>query len=126
MEAIKYLWKDRKRILGMPISFTKYNLSEDRIFLETGLFSTKIEEVILYRVRDISLSISLGQKMFGVGTIVLHSADQSTPVLSLQNIKNPREIKELIHRQVEETKLAHRMRIGEVLDDDSCNDNIIS
>ena len=28
---IEYLWKDRKRYLGMPISFTRYFLSEDRL-----------------------------------------------------------------------------------------------
>ena len=31
--VIEYIWKDRKRYLGMPLSFTRYALSEDRIFL---------------------------------------------------------------------------------------------
>ena len=31
------VWKDRKRICGLPITFTKYSMSEDRLFLETGL-----------------------------------------------------------------------------------------
>ena len=30
---IKFLWKDRKRYLGMPLSFTRYQLSDDRLFL---------------------------------------------------------------------------------------------
>ena len=51
------VWKDRKRICGLPITFTKYSMSEDRLFLETGLLNTRQEEVILYRVRDISLSL---------------------------------------------------------------------
>ena len=48
------IWKDRKRILGMPISFTRYRLTEDRLFLITGLLNIKEEELILYRVLDIS------------------------------------------------------------------------
>ena len=36
---IDYIWKDRKRFLGMPLSFTRYRLSEDRLFLSVGLFS---------------------------------------------------------------------------------------
>ena len=32
MDSIQYIWKDRKRILGMPITFTRYRLSEDRLF----------------------------------------------------------------------------------------------
>ena len=35
MENIKLLWKDRKRHLGMPLSFTRYSMSDDRIFLES-------------------------------------------------------------------------------------------
>lgn len=116
MDELHYLWKDRKRILGMPITFTKYAMSDDRIFLETGLLNIKMEEVILYRVRDISLSISLWQRIFGVGTVTLQSSDKSLPVLELKNIKRPREVKELIHKQVEEMKIARKLRVGEVLD----------
>ena len=118
MEEIKLLWSDRKRILGMPITFTKYSLSEDRVFVQTGFLSTKFDELILYRVRDIGLSISLGQRIFGVGTVVVHSSDKSTPHLELKNIKIPKEVKELIHNQVEEMKISRQMRVGEFLDND--------
>ncbi len=114
--SIKYLWKDRKRILGMPLSFTRYRLSEDRIFLEVGLLNMKQEEVLLYRVRDLSLSRSFWQRIFRVGTVHLHSSDKTTPVLALKNIRYPNEVKELIHRQVEEMKVSRRMRVGEILD----------
>ncbi len=90
MEPLTYLWKDRKRILGMPISFTKYALTEDRIFMETGLLNLCSEEVILYRVRDMTLKISLGQRIFRVGSVVLASSDKTTPVLELKNIRQPR------------------------------------
>ena len=119
MYTIEYLWKDRKRILGMPISFTRYSLSEDRIFLETGLLSMNLEEILLYRVRDISLRITLGQRIFRVGTILVQSSDKTMPVLEIKNVKNPREVKELIHQQVEEMKIKRRMRVGEILDNDA-------
>ncbi len=119
---IKLLWSDRKRILGMPITFTKYSLSEDRLFMETGLLNTRQEEVILYRVRDLSLSISLFQRIFGVGTVTVHSSDKSMPHLEMKNIKHPMDVKELLHKQVEEMKIARRMRIGEVLHDDDDSD----
>lgn len=117
MEGITILWHDRKRICGMPITFTRYSLSDDRLFLETGLLNMKQEEVILYRVRDISLSISLWQRIFHVGTVLVQSSDKSIPKLELKNIKRPREIKELIHKQVEDMKIARRMRVGEIVDD---------
>ena len=115
LEAITYLWKDRKRILGLPITFTRYRLSEDRIFRETGLLNLKEEEVLLYRVRDLELKRSLFQRIFGVGTVCVHSSDKTTPHLDLLNIKHPKEVKELLHRQVEEMKLSRRMRTTELL-----------
>ena len=103
-DKITMKWSDRSRILGMPITFTKYSMSDDRIFCEKGLLSVKFEEILLYRVRDISMKITLGQRIFGVGSILLQSSDKTSPVLELKNIKNPREVKEMIHRQVEEIK----------------------
>ena len=115
MNSIEYLWEDRKRRLGMPLSFTRYRLSEDRLFCETGLLNLKADEVLLYRVQDLELTMSLGQRIFGVGTVCVHSSDKSMPHLDLKNVKNPREVKELIHRSVEAAKDKRRMRATEVV-----------
>ena len=53
------IWQDRKRILGMPITFTKYSMSEDRLFIKKGFLNLSTDELLLYRVRDISLKRSL-------------------------------------------------------------------
>lgn len=115
MEPINYLWKDRKRVLGMPLSFTRYRLSEDRLFCETGFLNVKSDEVLLYRVRDLRLTMSLGQRIFGVGTVCVVSSDKSMPHLDLKNVKDPRAVKELIHRNVEAAKDRRRMRATELL-----------
>lgn len=112
---MEFLWKDRKRVLGMPLSFTRYSLSEDRLFWEKGLLNLKADEVLLYRIQDLELTISLGQRIFGVGTVCVHSSDKSIPHLDLRNVKNPREVKELIHQKVEAAKDKRRMRATEVL-----------
>lgn len=127
MEHIKYIWKDRKRIFGMPITFTRYRLSEDRLFYEKGFLNIKQDEVLLYRVRDLQLNLQLTQRIFGVGTICVVSSDKSIPHLDLVNVKNPREVKELIHRSVEAAKDARRMRTMEVMgggDDDRMDDEV--
>ena len=115
MESIDYLWKDRKRFLGMPLSFTRYRLSEDRLFCETGFLNVKSDEVLLYRVRDLRLTMSLGQRIFGVGTVCVVSSDKSIPHLDLKNVKDPRTVKELIHKNVEAAKDKRRMRATELV-----------
>ena len=116
--AIDYIWADRKRILGMPLTFTRYRMSEDRLFLSTGFFTTKDDEILLYRVRDISLTITLWQRIFGVGTVTVMSSDKSMPTLVLKNVKDPISVKEMIHQQVEQVKIERRVRLGEIMTDD--------
>ncbi len=110
------IWQDRKRILGMPITFTRYSMSEDRLFLKQGFLNLSTEEILLYRVRDISLKRSLLQRICGVGSVLVFSSDKTTPSLELRNIKDSENVKELIHQQVEESKIARRMRISEFMD----------
>ena len=115
---IEYIWRDRKRYFGMPISFTRYGLSEDRLFLSVGFLNIKDEEVLLYRVRDINTSRSLWQRIFGVGTVTVMSSDKSMPTLLLKNVKDPVMVKEMLHSQVEEMKRQRRVRVGEIMTDD--------
>ena len=119
---IQYLWKDRKRYFGLPISFTRYCLSEDRLFLSVGFLNIKDDEILLYRVRDIDTSRSLWQRIFGVGTVTVISSDKTMPNLVLKNVKDPVFVKELIHKQVEEMKIQRRVRFGEVMTSDMDGD----
>ncbi len=118
LEPIEYIWRDKKRILGIPMTFTKYMLSDDRLFIEKGLLNLNTEEVLLYRIRDIQLSMSLWQRIFGVGTVCIYSSDKSSPHVDIENVKDPRAVKELIHRSVETAKDKRRMRSMEVLGDE--------
>lgn len=121
--SIEYLWKDRKRYFGLPLSFTRYSLSEDRLFVSEGFLNLKDDEVLLYRVRDIDTRRSLWQRIFGVGTVTVVSSDKTMPNLVLKNIKDPVMVKELIHKQVEEMKIQRRVRFGEIMGTDLDNDN---
>ena len=110
----KILWSDRKRYFGLPLSFTKYEISDDRLFQTRGFLNLKYEEILLYRVRDLELSRSFGQRIFGVGSITVTSSDKSHPVLVIHNVKEPAAVKELIHQQVEDMKIRRRVRFGEI------------
>ncbi|MBR2523683.1 MAG: PH domain-containing protein [Clostridiales bacterium] len=82
------LWHDRKRYLGLPISFTRYSFDENRFYLRKGLLNITNDEILLYRVLDLNLKRSLGQRIFGVGTIILSTADQTTPTMKIESIRD--------------------------------------
>ena len=78
-DTTNYAWKDRKRtIFGLPLSFTVYKLTEEKLLIETGFFNKKEEEIRLYRIMDLTLNRPFGQRIFGLGTIHFCTADKST------------------------------------------------
>lgn len=126
---LKYLWKERKRnALGLPWTFTTYALSEDRLFVNAGLLKTVENEVRLYRVLDVSLTRTLSQKIFGIGTIQISSADKSLGNFELKNVKNPSQVKEKISQLVEENRekkrVSNREFMGDINDDLDDDDEI--
>ena len=117
-ENAELIWKDRKRYFGMPISFTRYYLiknGEDwfKLFSSVGLLSTMVDEINLYRIKDISMHQSLFDKIFGTGTISVYSNDSRTPVYTLLHVKNPYRIREMLSNYVEEQRSIKGVRIAE-------------
>lgn len=102
------LWKDRKRIFGLPISFTKYSVTNERLYVSKGLFTTEENEILLYRVLDIKLVRRLFDKLFGVGTITLFSADETDREFKIMNIKEPKKVRDMLSQLIE----SERVRIG--------------
>lgn len=112
------LWKDRKRtFLGLPWSFTKYSLSEERLFIDKGFFKTVSDEVRLYRILDIQLTQTFGQKLIGVGSIKVCSSDKSMNDFVITNIKKPRMVKELLSETIEKQRDLKRVVNREIMTD---------
>ena len=105
-ESYSPLWKDRKRIAGMPISFTKYQVTNDRLVTQKGFFSTETDEILLYRILDIKLVRKFSQKMFGVGTIVLYCSDKSHGTIEITNIKKPDAVRMFLSKIIEQERTA--------------------
>ena len=110
------LWADTKRILGMPISFTKYRVDENRLYCKRGFLKVETDELLLYRIMDIRSSQTLGQRIFGVGTVVLFCTDKTSGVLELKNIQKPDQVRrflsDLVERRRTETGVKGREIFG--------------
>ena len=100
------LWEDRKHWLWFPFSFTKYSLTEDRLYSQHGFLNTHYDELLLYRVTDICLSRTLGQKICGTGTITLTCRGDAQRVVEIKNVKNSVSVKNMMSRMIEEIREA--------------------
>ncbi|MBR4555857.1 MAG: PH domain-containing protein [Clostridiales bacterium] len=103
-EKEEVLWQDRRRYFGLPLSFTIYSFSNNKFYLKKGLFTTHSEEILLYRILDLQFRQTLWQKIFGVGTITLTTADKSTPVLEIKSIKTPDRVRKALSNLVEQRR----------------------
>lgn len=114
------VWYGRKRtFLGLPLSFTKYYLTDEKLIVKTGFFSSREEEIRLYRILDLTLNRSLGEKMFGLGSIHVCSADHSTPELTIMHIKNSPSVKNMLSDMVEAQRTKKRVSSREFMGDDN-------
>ena len=121
------LWKDKKRgFLGLPLSFTKYSLTKERLFIETGFLNSVENEVRLYRILDVQMTRTLGQKMFGLGSINVHSSDASQKDFTIKNIKRPKYVKELlselVEKQRDDKRVVNRELMASSQDEDEIDD----
>jgi uncharacterized membrane protein YdbT with pleckstrin-like domain len=97
-------WKDRKRIFGLPITFTKYKMDNNRLYVSKGLFTTVEDELVLYRVLDVRLKRTFADKIFGVGTITIYTADETDKVLTVEKVKNSKMVRDLLSEMAEQER----------------------
>ena len=110
------IWEDKKRpIFGLPISFTKYQLTETNLIIRTGLLNIKEEDIRLYRIMDITLKCSLFDRLFGVGTIICHSGDISTPNFEIRCVKDAKKVKNMLAELVDNQRKKYNVRSSEFM-----------
>ena len=104
------LFQQRKRNwCGLPWSFTVYSFDAERLFIKTGVLNIKEDEIRLYRILDLSLKKSFGQRILGLGTITVDSSDKTMKCFEIKNIKNAKEVKEQLSQLVEEERQRKRI-----------------
>jgi len=120
MSETTTVWTDRKRIIfGLPWTFTKYTLNENCLFIKRGVFSISEEEIRLYRILDITMRRSFWERLFGLGTIHLCTADKSTPEIDILHIKKPKQIRTLLSDMIEKERSERYVGIREFMGDES-------
>lgn len=117
MEEEQVLWMDRKRvtIFALPWSFTKYELTPSRLVISSGLLNQKEDEIRLYRIKDVSYSQTLIERMGNVGTIHVISTDASVPEIFLKHVKNARRVKDVLSQAIEVSRRKNGVRTSELM-----------
>ncbi len=123
---IPYVWTDKKRtFLGLPLSFTRYFLTETKLITRKGFFNISEDEMELYKIDDKKMSFSFGQRLFGCGTITIYSRDHDNPVKEIKSVKEARKVSDMIDQYLNSIRDKYGIRgrdlvnFGSYEDDDN-------
>jgi len=87
-----------------------YELTTQRIRITTGVFNQKIDEIELYRVKDINMTRTFWMRLTGLSSIHLKTSDRSLPTLNIPAIDQGEELREQLREQVEQVRDKKRVR----------------
>jgi len=96
-----------------------YELTEDRLILRKGIFVKSIDEIELYRVKDVRMDFTLINQWAGIGTIGIDSSDETTRdgALVIPHIERAAERREEMRRLVDAARQKRRVRELDVSSD---------
>jgi uncharacterized membrane protein YdbT with pleckstrin-like domain len=98
----------------------RYDVCQDRLIVREGIFIKSLDEVELYRVKDVRLDFSLINQMVGIGTITVNSSDETTRgrPLVLRHVERAAQRREELRRLVEAARQKRRVREIDLMHED--------
>lgn len=105
---IKFVEKKRTALFALPIYFTTYTITDEMLNVREGFFKITENDCYLYKIQDITLTMTLIERIFKLSTITCHTGDTTSPTLELKHIKNGKAIKEFLLQASDEARLKRR------------------
>ena len=125
-ENIKYRERKRWVFLGLPFTFTVYNIKDDVLTIDQGFFKKIENDCSMYKVQDVEHTQTFFERLVGLGTITCFTGDTTHPKLIIEHVKRSREIKNYILEASEAARMRRRtlntLNIGTETMDDMDND----
>lgn len=91
---------------------TSYEVTQDRLILHKGIFVKSIDEIELYRVKDVRIDFSVINQLADIGTITITSSDETTrdAPLVIADVAKARARREKLRELVNAARLARGVR----------------
>ena len=105
---IKFVEKKRTALFALPIYFTTYTITDEMLNVREGFFKITENDCYLYKIQDVTLTMTLIERIFKLSTITCHTGDTTSPTLELKHIKNGKAIKEFLLQASDEARLKRR------------------
>jgi uncharacterized membrane protein YdbT with pleckstrin-like domain len=89
-----------------------YTITDERLIVRRGILSKSIDEIELYRIKDIRLNFTIINQVAGIGTICIASSDETTRTgdLVIANVERASERREELRKLVDTARQKRRVR----------------
>lgn len=101
--------RKRTKFFALPLSFTTYTITDDKLTIKHGVFTQVIDETYIYKIQDVRLLRGVIERIFKLGTVVCYTGDITHPELKLIHIRNAEKIKDYIMDAAEEARRKRRV-----------------
>lgn len=102
-------------LVWLRVKSCTYRLTTQRLLVRRGWLAKHLNEMELYRVKDVVVDQRFLPRMLGYGTITVLSDDDSTPAVALARIARPIKVKEMIRTQYRAARQREGVRPTEFL-----------
>ena len=91
---------------------SKFEITEERLIIRRGIFSKSIDEIELYRIKDVRIDFSIINQLAGIGRLTIASSDETTRDgdLVIAGIERAQERRETLRRLVDAARQKRRVR----------------
>lgn len=99
---------------------TTYEVTDDRLILHKGIFVKSIDEIELYRVKDVRLDFTLVNQWAGIGTITIMSSDETTreAPLVIRNVEGAKARREKLRELINIARKTRGVREIDMVQED--------
>ena len=98
------LWK------YLTVRCQRFEFTTERLKITTGVINQHIDEVELYRVKDVVMVRPWWMRLTGLASILLETSDRSLPNLTIPAVSSGVELREQLRKQVEHQRDRKRVR----------------
>ncbi|MCE2959977.1 MAG: PH domain-containing protein [Akkermansiaceae bacterium] len=87
-----------------------FELTSQRLRISHGVFNQKIDEIELYRIKDVLVERKWWMRIFGLGSLHLETSDRSLPQVTIPAISDAIGLREILRKEVEAVRDKKRVR----------------
>jgi uncharacterized membrane protein YdbT with pleckstrin-like domain len=99
---------------------SKFSITEERLIIRRGIIAKSVDEIELYRIKDVRINFSIINQLAGIGHLTISSSDETTRDgdLVIRDVERAQARREELRRLVDTARQKRRVREIDMVHED--------